>query len=575
LFLPATKEEMNKLGWKACDVVLLSGDSYIDSPYIGVAVIGRILTDAGFKVGIIAQPDFESDRDITRLGEPKLFWGVTGGSVDSMVSNYTALKKKRHSDDYTPGGENTRRPDRAVIVYSNLIRRYYKETVPIVLGGIEASLRRIAHYDYWSNKVRGSILFDAKADYLLYGMAERSIIEVAEYLQNGKTVEDIRGLCYKSKTNPDGYLKLPDLSVVKEDKNKFWEMFEVFYHQNDPITAKGLVQLHDNRYLVQNPPQLHLTQKELDQVSNLPYEYAVHPYGAKNGPVRALDTIRFSIKSHQGCYGECNFCAIAVHEGRTVRWRSEESIVAEAKKMIALPGFKGYLLDVGGPTANMYGFECRKKLESGACQDKSCMYPQVCKALKPTHDPYRKLLERLSALPGIKKVFVSSGIRYDLLFDDRAHGEDFIQQLVANHVSGQLKIAPEHTEDKVLEKMRKPSFSQTIRFKTWFDQLSRKFGNKQFLTYYFIAGYPGCSENQMKAMKENVSRELKLIPEQVQLFTPTPSTWATAMYYTEMDGPNGNSIFVEKDGGKKQRQLDIMFERGVREPLQKNKHKRN
>ena len=561
MFIPVTKTEMNKLGWKACDVILVSGDSYIDSPYIGVAVIGRILMDAGYKVGIIAQPDMQSDVDINRLGEPALFWGVTGGSVDSMVANYTALKKRRHTDDYTPGGENTNRPDRAVIAYCNLIRRYFKETAPIVLGGIESSLRRIAHYDYWSNKVRGSILFDAKADYLIYGMAERSIIELADAVKTGQSVENIRGLCYKSSDYPDTYLKLPDLSVVKKDKRKFWEMFKIFYNQNDPITAQGIVQLHDSRYLVQNPPQFYLSQQELDHVSNLPYEYALHPYDAKKGTVRALDTIRFSIKSHQGCYGECNFCAIAVHEGRTVRWRSEDSIVQEAKKIISLDDFKGYLLDVGGPTANMYGFECKKKLERGACKDQSCIYPVVCKALKPNHEPYRKLLAKLSELPGIKKVFVSSGIRYDLLFGDQSHGERFMQQLVSQHVSGQLKVAPEHTDDKVLKEMRKPTFSQAIRFKAWFDRLSKKFGKKQFLTYYFIAGYPGCSEKQMKAMKETVSKELKLVPEQVQLFTPTPSTWATAMYYTEMD-ENGNSIFVEKDGEKKRKQLDIMFEKG-------------
>ena len=573
MFIPVTRTEMNKLGWKSCDVILISGDSYIDSPYIGVAVVGRILMDAGFKVGIIAQPDTQSEVDITRLGEPTLFWGVTGGSVDSMVANYTALKKKRRTDDYTPGGENTNRPDRAVIAYSNLIRRYFKETAPIVLGGIEASLRRIAHYDYWSNNVRGSILFDAKADYLLYGMAERSIIELANTLRDERAVDEIRGLCYKSTDYPEAYLKLPDLSIVKKDKRKFWEMFRIFYNQNDPVTAQGIAQLHDTRYLVQNPPQPYLNQHELDHVSNLPYEYELHPYDARKGSVRALDTIRFSIKSHQGCYGECNFCAIAVHEGRTVRWRSEDSIIREAEKIISLPDFKGYMLDVGGPTANMYGFECRKKLEYGACEDQSCIYPEVCKALKPTHEPYRKLLSKLSELPGIKKVFVSSGIRYDLLFDDTSYGENFMQQLVAQHVSGQLKVAPEHTDDKVLKKMRKPAFSQAIRFKAWFDRLTKKMGKKQFLTYYFIAGYPGCSEKQMIAMKQTISKELKLVPEQVQLFTPTPSTWATAMYYTEMDA-DGNSVFVEKDGGKKRKQLDIMFEKGGKEFESRNKKRR-
>ncbi|MBI9049228.1 MAG: YgiQ family radical SAM protein [Anaerolineaceae bacterium] len=574
MYLPATKHEMKQLGWDRCDVILVTGDSYIDSPYIGVAVIGKVLTDAGYKVGVIAQPDIGNDKDIQRLGEPALFWGVSGGSVDSMVANYTALKKKRRSDDYTPGGENIRRPDRAVIAYSNLIRRYFKETVPIVIGGIEASLRRIAHYDYWSNKVRGSVLFDAKADYLLYGMAERSIVELAKALAGGKDTDGIKGLCYKSTQMPEGYLKLPELAEVKKDKQQFWKMFQLFYDQNDPITAKGLVQLHDTRYLIQNPPQPYLSQKELDHVSNLTYEYDVHPLDAKQGKVRALETIRFSIKTHQGCYGECNFCSIALHEGRTVRWRSEDSILREAKRIISLPGFKGYLLDAGGPTANMYGFECSKKLKSGACKDQSCIYPEVCKSLKPTHEPYRRLLAKLAKLPGMKKVFVSSGIRYDLLFDDKKGASAFMEQLTAEHVSGQLKIAPEHTDDRVLKNMRKPSFDLTIKFKAWFDHLSRKVNKKQFLTYYFITGYPGCTENNTRAMRKVVSNELKLIPEQVQIFTPTPSTLATAMYYTESDGPNGDPIYVEKDVGKKRRQVDIFQGNEQRERVDQRKRGR-
>ncbi len=560
---------MEQRGWKQCDVILISGDSYIDSPYIGVAVIGKILVKAGYRVGIIAQPDISTDLDITRLGEPALFWGVSGGSVDSMVANYTALKKKRHQDDYTPGGNNTRRPDRAVIAYTNLIRKYHKQTAPIVLGGIEASLRRIAHYDYWTDKVRGSVLFDAKADYLLYGMAERSIVELAAALKQKRSVEDIRGLCYKSDQVPEEYWKLPTLADVKADKNKFWQMFETFYDQNDPHTARGVAQLHDTRYLVQNPPQSYLTQVEMDKISSLPYEYAVHPLDAQQGEVRALETIRFSIKTHQGCYGECTFCSIAVHEGRTVRWRSPESIVEEAKTITELPGFKGYLLDVGGPTANMYGFECLKKLKRGACSDKSCMYPEICPTLKPTHEPYRQLLETLSKLPKIKKVFVSSGIRYDLLFADKKEGAAFMENLVNNHVSGQLKIAPEHTEERILKKMNKPPFAQTIKFKQWFDQLSLKYKKKQFLTYYFIAAYPGCNERDMLAMKKQVSKELRMTPEQIQVFTPTPSTLATAMYYTELDGPYGNPIFVEKDINLKRKQMDIILADDRRGPAKR------
>jgi len=559
LFLPATRNEMQERGWQQCDVILVSGDSYIDSPYIGVAVIGKILVKAGYRVGIISQPDISSEKDITRLGEPALFWGVSGGSVDSMVANYTALKKKRHQDDYTPGGENTRRPDRAVIAYTNLIRKHYKQTAPIVLGGIEASLRRIAHYDYWTDKVRGSVLFDAKADYLLYGMAERAIVELAAALKQKKSPESIRGLCYKSADVPELYWTLPSLAEVKQDKHKFWQMFETFYAHNDPHTARGLAQLHDTRYLVQNPPQPYLTQAELDKVSALPFEYAVHPIDARRGEVRALDTIRFSIKTHQGCYGECTFCSIAVHEGRTVRWRSPESIIEEAKKITELPGFKGYLLDVGGPTANMYGFECTKKLKRGACSDISCVSPEVCKSLQPTHEPYRQVLDTLSRLPKIKIVFVSSGIRYDLLFADKKDGPAFMEDLVAHHVSGQLKIAPEHTDDRILKSMRKPLFAQTIQFKQWFDQLSLKVKKKQFLTYYFIAAYPGCGEREMKAMKRTVSQELRMTPEQIQVFTPTPSTLATAMYYTEIDGPHGNTIFVEKDLGRKRKQVDIVL----------------
>jgi uncharacterized radical SAM protein YgiQ len=558
MFLPTTQMEIQQLGWKQLDVILVSGDSYIDSPYIGVAVIGKILIQAGYRVGVIAQPDVQSDLDISRLGEPRLFWGVTAGSVDSMVANYTASRKKRRSDDYTPGGFNTRRPDRATIVYSNLIRRYFKQTAPIVLGGIEASLRRIAHYDFWSDRIRRSLLFDAKADILVYGMGERAVLELAERLQNGMDYRDVRGICLIASERPSDAQELPAYALVREDKNAFIDMFHIFYRNNDPLTAKKLCQRQDTRYLVQNPPADYLSQTELDQVYALDYERAQHPFYARNGQVRALETIRFSIPTHRGCYGECNFCAIAVHEGRTVRWRSQESIVAEAGQMARHPDFKGMILDVGGPTANMYGFECDKKLAHGSCPAKRCLSPELCPVLKVDHSRQLALLRRLREVGGVKKVFVASGIRYDLLLADETHGDAYLQEVVAHHTSGQLKVAPEHTEDRVLDLMGKPGSRSLLEFKHRFDSFSRAMRKKQYLTYYMIAAHPGCTEEDMRRLKIFASQKLKVTPEQVQIFTPTPSTYSSLMYYTEMDPFTRQPIFVEKDLGRKTRQKQIV-----------------
>ncbi len=558
MFLPTTLEEVQALGWDALDVILVTGDSYVDSPFIGVAVIGKLLVRAGYRVGVIAQPDVRSEGDITRLGEPRLFWGVSGGAVDSMVANYTATKKRKHEDDMTPGGRNDRRPDRATIVYSNLIRRYFKNTVPIVLGGVEASLRRVAHYDYWSDQIRRSILFDAKAEYLLYGMAERSVIELANALATGGYVEGIRGLCYVAPQPKVGYLTLPSYQEVVQSKSAFIEMFHQFYLNNDPLTARGLCQQQDTRYLVHNPPALPLSQDELDAVYALDYERAQHPFYERQGPVRALETIRFSITTHRGCYGECNFCAIAVHQGRTVQWRSGASILQEAEQLAHLPDFKGYILDVGGPTANMYGFECAKKLHSGACPDRRCLYPDRCPSLKPDHGRQIELLKALRQLPGVKKVFVGSGIRYDLVLDDKKHGEAYLREVARHHVSGQLKVAPEHTERHVLARMGKPNGEDLVQFKNKFDQFSAEAGQEQYLTYYLIAAYPDCTEQDMQRMRDFISRELEINPEQVQIFTPTPSTYASLMYYTEMDPFTGEKLFVEKDLERKQRQKDIV-----------------
>ncbi len=567
MFLPTTTQEAAALGWDALDVILVSGDSYIDSPFIGVAVIGKLLVQAGYRVGVIAQPDPESDEDIGRLGAPRLFWGVSAGCVDSMVANYTALKKKRKSDDYTPGGVNDRRPDRATIVYTNLIRRYAKRAGapprPIVLGGIEASLRRVAHYDFWTDRVRGSVLLDAKADYILYGMAEKAVLELADCLRDGGDPTALRGLCYISRAAPQGYLELPSYETVAQDKNAFIDMFHAFYQNNDPITARGLCQKHGDRWLVQNPPAAYQTQAELDAVYALDYERAQHPYYDRQGPVKALETIRYSISTHRGCYGECSFCAIAVHEGRTVRWRSQESVVREAQALARHPHFKGYIQDLGGPTANMYGYECRKKLTSGSCPKQRCVYPSVCPALKPDHGPQIELLRKVRAIPGVKKVFVASGVRYDLLAADAAHGERYLREVVEHHVSGQMKIAPEHTEDRVLALMGKPGKTALLEFKEKFDRLSRAAGKKQFLTYYMIAAHPGCSEEDMQRLKNFASQKLQVNPEQVQIFTPTPSTYSSLMYYTEMDPFTRRPIFVEKDARRKERQKDIVVHKGA------------
>ncbi len=558
MFLPTTPEEIKNLGWDRLDVILVSGDSYIDSPYVGIAVIGKLLLQAGFRVGVIAQPDLETGRDIARLGEPGLFWGVSGGCVDSMVANYTAIKKKRKSDDYTPGGLNNRRPDRAVIAYANLIRRHFKQTVPIVLGGIEASLRRVAHYDFWSDRVRRSILFDAKADYLVYGMAEKSILELAQQLAGNLTPEQVRGVCFIDKEPRSGYLELPAYEVVAVDKQAFTDMFHVFYQNNDPITAKGLVQRHGDRYLIQNPPADHLTQPELDAIYALDFERAQHPFYETQGSVKALETIRFSIPTHRGCYGECNFCAIAVHEGRRVTWRSQESIVSEAERMSRHPQFKGYIFDVGGPTANMYGFECDKKIKYGSCLKKRCLTPEICPLMKINHEPQLELLGEIRKIPGVKKVFVSSGIRYDLVLADEQHGLDYLRTVVNHHVSGQMKIAPEHSDPYVLELMGKPGQKTLSEFCQLFFDLSARAGKKQFLTYYLIAAHPGCGEKEMKDLKDFTSQKLGINPEQVQIFTPTPSTYSSLMYYTERDPFTGQPVFVEKDPVRKQRQKDVV-----------------
>ena len=571
MFLPTTRKELNARGIKRLDVILVTGDTYIDSPFMGVSLIGRVLEAKGFTVGVIAQPDTDSDRDISRLGEPRLFWGISGGAVDSMVANYTASKKRRKRDDYTPGGENTRRPDRAVLVYTNLVRRFFKSTVPIVLGGIEASLRRIAHYDFWSNKIRRSILFDAKADYLLFGMAHASIVELARALDDrlgtmpAKTqdpVTQIPGLGYIAKI-PKG-IELPAYEAVIRDKNLYIQSFKTFYDNTDPMLARPLSQAHGDRFLILNPPAPFSTTKEMDQIHDLDYQRDVHPYYRALGHVRAMDTIRFSIPTHYGCYGECNFCAITVHQGRTVRWRSKESIVAEAKKMTRDKDFKGYIFDLGGPTANMYGFECEKKLKKGACTHRRCLFPTPCPSLSPDHGPQMALLNEISRLAGVKKVFLNSGIRHDLILTDKQKGQAYLKQVTSAHVSGQMKLAPEHCAPGVLALMGKPGTESLVAFKHRFDGICKTLNKKQYLTYYLIAAHPGCTIREMNELKAFTRNELHITPEQVQIFTPTPSTFSTLMYYTGIDPFAMVPVFVEKDPRAKEKQKQILTRKADR-----------
>ncbi|MBN2297806.1 MAG: YgiQ family radical SAM protein [Deltaproteobacteria bacterium] len=558
MFIPTTRAEMDALRWDSLDIILVTGDSYIDHPNIGVSVIGHVLMDAGFKVGIIAQPDTGSDRDIARLGRPSLFWGVTGGSIDSMVANYTTAGRRRKSDDYTPGGINNARPDRAVIAYANLIRRFFKDTCPIVLGGVEASLRRIAHFDFWTETVRRSILFDAKADILVYGMGERAVIELAECLSVKQDYRAIKGICYIAGEKPVTCIELPAYEVVSKDNQAFIEMFLSFYQNSEYPSAGALCQRHADRYLVHNPPQPPVTGRDLDRVYEMDYERDQHPFYEQKGMVKALETIRFSLTTHRGCFGGCSFCSIAPHQGRMVSSRSAQSVIKEAEHLARHPLFKGIIADVGGPTANMYGMQCEKAGVKGMCRGSACLFPDVCENMNVDHGPQIALLKRLRHLPGVKRVFVASGIRHDLIMADTEHGESYLKELVMHHISGQMKIAPEHTRDHVLQCMGKPGAGTLVAFKDLFYQLNRAAGKRQFLTYYLIAAHPGCTLDDMKQLKTFASKELRTNPEQVQIFTPLPSTISGVMYYTQTDPFTGRALFVEKDRAKRQQQKDII-----------------
>ena len=545
-FLPISKEDMHRRGWEQCDFVYIIGDAYVDHPSFGHAIISRVLEDAGYRVGIISQPDWKDPHSIARLGTPRLGFLVMGGNMDSMVNHYSVSKHRRKTDAYTPGGLTGKRPDYAVTVYCNLIRQTYRD-IPIIIGGIEASLRRLAHYDYWSDKLKRSILLDSQADLLIYGMGERAIVEVADGLNSGLSIEDltfIDGTVIKTKSLDAiyDYLMLPSYDQLLKEKRNYAKSFYIQYCNTDPFAAKRLVEPYSPReYIVQNPPQKPLSQEEMDHIYDLPYARSYHPVYEKAGGVPAIEEVRFSLVSNRGCFGGCNFCALTFHQGRIIQTRSHASILEEAQKMTQDPMFKGYIHDVGGPTANFRHPACEKQLNQGACPTKQCLFPQPCKNLLVDHQDYLDLLRKLRHLPGVKKVFIRSGIRFDYLLAD--HDDTFFQEMVRYHISGQLKVAPEHVCDPVLFLMGKPRHSVYKRFLAKYQELNRKFQLKQFVVPYLISSHPGSTLKQAVALAEYL-HTLGYMPEQVQDFYPTPSTISTVMYYTGLDPRTMEPVYV-------------------------------
>ena len=555
MFLPISRQEVEKLGWDYIDVILISGDAYIDSPFSGIAVIGKYLLKHGFRVAVISQPDIDCDKDITMFGEPRLFWGISAGCVDSMVANYTSSGKPRKQCDFTPNGINNKRPDRASIVYTTLIRRYFKNTKPIVLGGIEASLRRIAHYDFKTDKVRRSILFDAKADYIIYGMGELPVLELAKALDNNESVENIKGLCFISKDKVSNAVEMPSFEEVCTDKRAFYNMFKIFYNNSEAVSGKRLMQKTGDRYLIQNPPAYY-DDNILDEISDIEYERAVHPQ--IKGKVKAIDTIKTSIISHRGCFGGCSFCAIAVHQGRRVVSRSAASIEKEVKSMLSKKWFSGTITDIGGPTGNMYMMKCKKMEKLGACTHKHCLYSEVCNGMNTNHAPLLNMLESIKNIKGVKNLFATSGIRADLAVKDKENGKRYISEIAKNYVSGQLKMAPESADLKVLKAMKKPDNSSFLEFCSLYKNYSKKYNKNQYISCYFIAAHPAESEKEAYNTRKFIEKNLDFNPEQVQIFTPTPSTWATCAYYTGLD-EDGNNIYVEKSLSKKEKYKSIIM----------------
>lgn len=539
---------MDNRGWAECDFVFVTGDAYVDHPSFGPAIISRLLESHGYKVGIIAQPDWKDSSSITILGQPRLGFLVSGGNMDSMVNHYTVAKKRRQTDAYSPGGVMGKRPDRATIVYCNLIRKEYKN-IPIIIGGIEASLRRLAHYDYWSDKVKRSILLDSQADILSYGMGEHSIVEIADALDSGLDVRDItfiNGTVYKAKSTEGLYnaIELPDFSSITGSKRKFAESFYIQYCNTDPFSGRILAEKYkENEYVVQNPPAKPLTQSEMDRVYSLPYMRDYHPSYAEAGGIAAIEEVKFSLTSNRGCFGGCNYCALTFHQGRILQTRSHESILAEANHLIWDKDFKGYIHDVGGPTANFRHPACEKQLSKGACVNKQCLFPAPCKMLKVDHSDYLSLLRKLRNLPNVKKVFIRSGIRFDYMMQEK--DDTFIKELCEHHISGQLKVAPEHICDSVLSMMGKPGNSVYEKFRDKYIAVNKKLGKEQYIVPYLISSHPGSTLKEAVELAEYL-RDMGYMPEQVQDFYPTPSTISTCMYYTGLDPKTLEEVYVPK-----------------------------
>ena len=558
-FLPISKKDMKAKGWTQCDFVYVIGDAYVDHPSFGHAIISRVLESAGYKVGIISQPDWKDPASIDRLGEPRLGFLVMGGNMDSMVNHYSVSKKKRKTDAFTPGGVMGKRPDYAVTVYCNLIRRTYPKK-PIIIGGIEASLRRLAHYDYWSDKLKRSVLLDSQADLLLYGMGERSIVEVADALNSGMDVKDITwidGTVYSCKETDHAVeqILLPSYDALCKSKVKYAESFRVQYENTDPFTAKRLIEPYGDRIVVQNPPQKPMSQSEMDRVYALPYTRTWHPSYEKAGGVPAIAEVQFSLISNRGCFGACSFCALTFHQGRIIQTRSHQSILAEAQKMIWDPQFKGYIHDVGGPTANFRHPACQKQLSKGACQHRQCLFPTPCKNMVADHSDYLSLLRQLRQLPNVKKVFIRSGIRFDYLLADK--NDAFFKEMVRHHISGQLKVAPEHISDSVLELMGKPKNCVYERFLEKYNRLNQQMGLKQYVVPYLMSSHPGSTLKEAVALAEYL-RDLGYMPEQVQDFYPTPSTISTVMYYTGLDPRTMKKVYVPTNPHEKAMQRALI-----------------
>ncbi len=558
-FLPISKEDMKKRSWEKLDFVVVTGDAYVDHPSFGAAIISRVLENIGFKVGIIAQPNWRNVNDIKRLGRPRLGFLVTSGNLDSMVNHYTVSKRFREKDSFSPGGKTGLRPDRATIVYCNLIRQAYKK-MPIIIGGIEASLRRFAHYDYWSDKVRKSILIDSTADLLVYGMGEGQITEIANNLNDGLAIEYIRhvpGTCFiiEDLEYLYDYRVIPSFEEVEGDKKSFARAFKIQYEEQDPVKGKALIQKHRNKFLVQNPPAIPLTRADLDRVYFLSYQRTYHPSYEKLGGVPAIQEVKHSIISERGCFGNCSFCSLTFHQGRIIRSRSHESIIEEAKKIIKDKDFKGYIHDVGGPTANFRHAACEKQLKKGACKDKQCLFPNPCSNLKIDHKDYLDLLKKLRKLDKVKKVFVRSGLRYDYIMADR--DEEFLQELCMHHISGQLKVAPEHISSEVLELMGKPKRAVYDKFVNRFYSINKEIGKKQFIVPYLMSSHPGSTLKSAIELSEYL-RDTGYYPEQVQDFYPTPGTLSTCMYYTELNPKNMKPLYVPKSKLEKAMQRALL-----------------